>query len=177
MGYIKDYDSNFISAVYDHDKEKDRRLQRRKNTKHIYNRRYKKAKNAESTFHYEGYWIKYTSFRTRYFKVTSEHMIPIYKRVWGKYPISYYRLNKLLEEENGKIFNVPNDWNYEDILIGYKSEKYYSNIFLGTEKIPLKSPKLKRARWGNGKSNDDYTRNLDILDDIGTAPGNYRKIR
>ena len=31
MGYIKDYDSNFISAVYDHDKEKDRRLQRRKN--------------------------------------------------------------------------------------------------------------------------------------------------
>lgn len=159
MGYIKDYDSNFISAVYDHDKEKDRRLQRRKNTKHIYNRRYKKAKNAESTFHYEGYWIKYTSFRTRYFKVTSERMIPIYKRVWGKYP------------------RPMGDWNYEDILIGYKSEKYYSNIFLGTEKIPLKSPKLKRARWGNGKSNDDYTRNLDILDDIGTAPGNYRKIR
>ena len=176
MGYIKDYDSNFISAVYDHDKEKDRKLRRRKNTKHVYNSRYKTAKNAESTSHYEGYWIKYTSFRTIYSKVTSERMIPIYKRVWGKYPISNYRLNKLLEE-NGGIFNVPNDWNYEDILIGYKSEKYYSNKFLKTEKIPLKSPILKRARWGNEKSNDDYTRNLDVLYDIGTAPGNYRKIR
>lgn len=177
MEYIKDYDSNFISAIYDHDKEKDRKLRRRKNTKHVYNRRYKIAKEAENTYHYEGYWIKETSFRNRYSKTVLECVEPIYERVWGKYPISDYRLNKLLEKENGKVFNVPMDWNYEDVLIGYRRKKYFSNKFIGAEKTPLKHPILKRTRWGNGKYNYDYTRNLDILDDIGTAPGNYRKIR
>lgn len=173
---IKDYDNHFISAVYDHDKEKDRRLKRRKSTRHIYNRRYKIAEKAKNTYCYEGYWIKDTSFRYKYVKTIEERITPVYERVWGKYPISDYRRKKLLE--NGEISDLSmTDWNYEDVLIGYKKETYYSNKPIGIEKVPLKHPILKRDKWGNSNSNFDCTRNLDISKDIGTAPGNYKKIR
>ena len=174
---IKDYDNHFISAVYDHDKEKDRKLKRRKSTRHIYNRRYKIAEKAKNTYCYEGYWIKDTSFKREYIKTVSEYIEPVYKRVWGKYPISNYsyRIQELLE--NDKISDLPmTDWNYEDVLIGYEKKIYSSNKLINIVEIPLEHPILKRDKWGNSNSNFDCTRNLEILADIGTAPGNYKKI-
>lgn len=158
MGYIKDYDSNFISAVYDHDKEKDRRLQRRKNTKHVYNSRYKTAKEAENTRHYEGYWIKDTYTKYTYSISVSEHIEPIYDIVWGKYPIGGYKIYKLLNEE--KTIDLGTEWNYKRVLVGYKKVISRNKKMIDWERVPLKNPVLKKSRVCNYSFKKEEQRKL-----------------
>lgn len=180
---MADYDTHYLSALYEHDKEKDRRLNRRKKTKHIYNKRYKIAKSAETTYHWEGYYIKDETTYYKYKEVeVPEKKEAIYERVWGLYP-SVNDLKTIVIGNNWEHIYIYNEncklrTNYEDILIGYRViPKHIEKVRCGWGHTPLKHPILKRS--GSSYSYKYYShlvRNISIYKDIGTAPSNFKRI-